>query len=56
MTVIVEEAQQSVPELIARATAGEEVVIRRDETPVAKLVAAPPPTTNRGCRVVPVAF
>jgi antitoxin (DNA-binding transcriptional repressor) of toxin-antitoxin stability system len=42
MTVTVEQAQQSLPDLIARAAAGEEVVIRRDETPVAKIVAAGP--------------
>ena len=43
MTVTVEEAQARLPELINQLAAGEEVVITRDEQPVAKLIAQQPP-------------
>ena len=54
-TVTLEEAQAHLPELIARLQAGEEIVITRDNQPVAKLTAQsrpnrPPrrPRTLRG--------
>jgi antitoxin (DNA-binding transcriptional repressor) of toxin-antitoxin stability system len=42
MTVTVEQAQRTLPDLIIRAAAGEDVVISRGETAIAKLVAAQP--------------
>lgn len=38
-TVTIEEAQSRLPDLIARVEAGAEVVILRDQQPVAQLVA-----------------
>ena len=46
MIVTVEQAQQTLPELINRAAAGEDVVIHRGETAIAKLVAAQPRATQ----------
>ena len=37
----IKQARQSLPDLIDRAEAGEEIVITRQGKPVAKLVAAP---------------
>jgi antitoxin (DNA-binding transcriptional repressor) of toxin-antitoxin stability system len=43
MTVTVEEAQAKFPQIVAKAEAGEEVLIgRQPEQPIAKLVALPP--------------
>jgi antitoxin (DNA-binding transcriptional repressor) of toxin-antitoxin stability system len=39
--VTIEEAQAKLPELIAKLAPGEEVVITRDEQPVARLVGEP---------------
>ena len=51
-TVTIEEAQTHLPELIARAACGEEVVIVRDAQPVAKLISQfggrPRPVFGRG--------
>ena len=41
-TVTLEEAQARLPELIAEMQCGEEVVITRDDQPVAKLAATAP--------------
>jgi len=46
-TVTIEEAQAHLGELIDKLQPGEEVVITRDAEPVAKLVAAAPPTPLR---------
>jgi antitoxin (DNA-binding transcriptional repressor) of toxin-antitoxin stability system len=42
-TVTVEEAQAKLPELIAHLAAGEELIITRDQQPIARLSAEPPP-------------
>jgi antitoxin (DNA-binding transcriptional repressor) of toxin-antitoxin stability system len=42
-TVTLKDAQARLPELIAGLRPGEEIVITRDETPVARLVAEAPP-------------
>lgn len=42
MTVSLEEAQGHLSRLIERLSPGEEVVITRDDEPVARLVTAPP--------------
>ncbi len=39
--ITIEEAQAKLPELIAKLTPGEEVVITRNEQPVARLVGEP---------------
>jgi prevent-host-death family protein len=41
-TVRVEEAQMRLPELVESAASGEEIVITKGETPVAKLVSSAP--------------
>jgi antitoxin (DNA-binding transcriptional repressor) of toxin-antitoxin stability system len=41
-TVTIEEAQNTLTELIHRLTPGEEVVITENDQPVARLVATPP--------------
>ena len=41
-TVTIEEAQAHLPELIDKLTPGEEVVIIRNEQPIARLVCEPP--------------
>jgi antitoxin (DNA-binding transcriptional repressor) of toxin-antitoxin stability system len=41
-TVTIEEAQAHLPELIDKLTPGEEVVIIRNEQPIARLVYEPP--------------
>jgi prevent-host-death family protein len=45
--VSIHEAKTQFSRLVARAEAGEEIVVRRGRTPVAKLVAYRPPTTPR---------
>ncbi len=45
--VSIHEAKTHLSRLIARAEAGEEVVIRRGQTPVAKLTAYEPPLEPR---------
>jgi len=45
--VSIHEAKTHLSRLIARAEAGEEVVIRRGQTPVAKLTAYEPPLEQR---------
>ncbi len=40
-TVTVEEAHARLPELVARVSAGEEIIITQDQKPVAKLVPEP---------------
>ena len=48
-TVTVDEAQQKLPDLLARAVAGNEVIITEHGKPVARLVAVPvaSPRKNR---------
>ena len=46
-TVNIHEAKTQFSKLIARVEAGEEIVIARDGTPVARLVAVSPLVTNR---------
>jgi prevent-host-death family protein len=46
-TMSIHEAKTQFSELIARVEAGEEVLIARDGTPVARLVAFRPPATKR---------
>jgi antitoxin (DNA-binding transcriptional repressor) of toxin-antitoxin stability system len=46
-TVSVEEAQARLPELIDSLAAGEELVITRNQQPVARLTAAENPRRNR---------
>ncbi len=41
MTVSIEEAQASLPDLIAKLPPGGEVVITRGDQPIAKLIAQP---------------
>ena len=43
-TVTMEEAQAHLPELVARLSNGEELIIIQDQKPVAKLVRENPPT------------
>jgi prevent-host-death family protein len=43
----IHEAKTQFSRLIARAESGEEIVVRRGATPVAKIVAYRPPTTPR---------
>ncbi|HYT89978.1 MAG TPA: hypothetical protein VEL76_14830 [Gemmataceae bacterium] len=43
-TIPLEEAQLHLSEIIARLTPGEEVVLTRDDKPVATIRATPPPT------------
>jgi len=43
----IHEAKTHFSRLIARAEAGEEIVVRRGPTPVAKIVAYRPPATPR---------
>lgn len=51
-TVGVHEAKTNLSELLRRAEAGEDVVIRRGNDPVARLVAIKPPAGQRlGCDV-----
>lgn len=45
--VSIHEAKTHFSKLVARAEAGEEVIVRRGQTPVAKLVAYHPPTEPR---------
>jgi prevent-host-death family protein len=45
--VSIHEAKTQFSRLIARAEAGEEIVVRRGPTPVAKIVAYHAPTTPR---------
>lgn len=45
--VSIHEAKSNLSRLIARAEAGEEIVLRRRQTPVAKLVAYQAPTAAR---------
>lgn len=45
--VSIHEAKTQFSRLVARAEAGEEIVVRRGPTPVAKIVAYQPPTTPR---------
>ncbi len=48
--VTLEEASTRLPELVREAEAGQEVILTRDNHPVARLVAtiASPPETRRG--------
>jgi len=41
-TVTMEEAQANLPELVARLTGGDEVIITQDQKPVAKLIRQAP--------------
>jgi prevent-host-death family protein len=45
--VSIHEAKTHFSRLIARAEAGEEIIVRRGATPVAKIVGYQPPTTPR---------
>jgi prevent-host-death family protein len=45
--VSIHEAKTHFSRLVARAEAGEEIIVRRGGTPVAKIVAYRPPTTPR---------
>jgi antitoxin (DNA-binding transcriptional repressor) of toxin-antitoxin stability system len=40
-TISIEEAQATLPDLISKLSPGEEVVITKDDQPVAKLVSQP---------------
>ena len=46
-TVTIHVAKTTLSRLVARAEAGEEIVIARDKTPVAKLVPIGPPKPKR---------
>jgi antitoxin (DNA-binding transcriptional repressor) of toxin-antitoxin stability system len=46
-TVSIEEAAAHLPELIAEACRGGEVVIAQADTPAVRLMPMPPPTGNR---------
>jgi prevent-host-death family protein len=46
-SVSIHEAKTHFSRLVARAEAGEEIVVRRGPTPVAKIVAYRAPTTRR---------
>jgi prevent-host-death family protein len=48
-TVSVDEAQNKLPDLLAQALAGDEVIIAERGTPVARLVALRLLITLRGC-------
>ena len=41
-TVTINAAQDTLPQLVARAEAGEEIVLSRGDEPVAKIVPIPP--------------
>lgn len=41
-TITIQEAQATLPDLIHRLAAGDEVLITEDDQPVAKLVSTPP--------------
>lgn len=43
-TVTIIAAQDTLPQLVARAEAGEEIVLSRGDEPVAKIVPIPPKT------------
>jgi prevent-host-death family protein len=45
--ISIHEAKTHLSRLIARAEAGEEIIVRRGRTPVAKIVRYEPPTTRR---------
>jgi prevent-host-death family protein len=45
--VSIHEAKTHFSRLVARAESGEEIIVRRGQTPVAKIVAYRPPTTPR---------
>ena len=45
--VSIQEAKTQFSRLVARAEAGEEIVVRRGPTPVVKIVAYQPPNTPR---------
>lgn len=45
--VSIHEAKTHFSKLVARAEAGEEIMVRRGQTPVAKLVALDPPAKPR---------
>jgi antitoxin (DNA-binding transcriptional repressor) of toxin-antitoxin stability system len=45
-TVTLEDAQAHLAELIAQLGPGEEVIITRDDKPVARLVGQPPPAAG----------
>jgi prevent-host-death family protein len=47
VTVNIHEAKTQLSKLIARVEAGEEIIIARDGTPVARLVAEPNSVTKR---------
>lgn len=49
MTVTITQAQSHLAELIAKANAGEQIVITQDEKPIAQLVAAPPEKPKPQC-------
>jgi antitoxin (DNA-binding transcriptional repressor) of toxin-antitoxin stability system len=46
-TVTIHAAQDSLPQLVARAEAGEEIVLSRGEEPVAKIVPIQPKAKKR---------
>ena len=46
-TVTIHVAKTTLSRLVARVEAGEEIVIARDKTPVAKLVPITPPKSKR---------
>jgi antitoxin (DNA-binding transcriptional repressor) of toxin-antitoxin stability system len=43
-TITIEEAQANLPEIIEELSPGEELIITRNDQPVAKLVGQQPPT------------
>jgi prevent-host-death family protein len=45
--VSIHEAKTNFSRLVARAESGEEIVVRRGQTPVAKIVAYTPPRSRR---------
>jgi prevent-host-death family protein len=45
--VSIHDAKTNFSKLVARAEAGEEIIVRRGSTPVAKIVAYHPPTEPR---------
>ena len=51
-TVTLEEAQAHLPQLIERLQPGEEIVITRDQKPVATVRAMPPPLDERRAAAV----
>ena len=46
-TVTIHAAQDALPQLVARAEAGEEIVLSRDDQPVARIVPIPPQPKKR---------